>query len=71
MYIYRRYTSPALAAANYPFVYLPPGITLRCKLFPSDKFYEIRLYFLNGKAYNKAINKFLEPETVIGCKKVE
>ena len=29
------YTSPALAAASYPFVDLPPGSTLRCKLFRS------------------------------------
>ena len=34
------YTSPALAAASYPFVDLPPGNTLRCKLFPSSKFYQ-------------------------------
>ena len=33
-----RYTSPALAAASYPFVDLPPGNTLRCKLFPFSKF---------------------------------
>ena len=33
-----RYTSPALAAASYPFVDLPPGNTLRRKLFPSSKF---------------------------------
>ena len=32
------YTSPALAAASYPFVDLPPGNTLRCNLFPSSKF---------------------------------
>lgn len=31
--------------------------TLRCKPFPVDKFYEIQLYFFNGKAYNRAINK--------------
>lgn len=30
--------SPALAAANYPFVELPSGDILRCKLFPADKF---------------------------------
>jgi hypothetical protein len=35
-----RYASPALAAASYPFVDLPPGNTLRCKLFPSSKFYQ-------------------------------
>ena len=34
------YTSPALAAASYPFVGLPPGNTLRCKLFPFSKFYQ-------------------------------
>ena len=33
-----RYASPALAAASYPFVDLPPGNTLRGRLFPSDKF---------------------------------
>ena len=32
------YTSPALAAVSYPFVNLPPGNTLRCKLFLTDKF---------------------------------
>ena len=32
-----RYASPALAAASYPFVDLPSGDTLRCKLFPADK----------------------------------
>ena len=40
-----RYASPALAAASYPFVNLPSGDTLRCKLFPADKFYKISLYF--------------------------
>ena len=34
------YTSPALAAASYPFVDLPPRNTLRYKLFPSSKFYQ-------------------------------
>jgi len=33
-----RYASPALAAASYPFVDLPSGDTLRCKLFPADKY---------------------------------
>ena len=32
------YTSPALANASYPFVDLPPGNTLRCKLFSFSKF---------------------------------
>ena len=27
-----------------PFVDLPPGNTLHCKMFPSDKFYKIQLY---------------------------
>ena len=30
------YTSPALAAASYPFVDLLTGNTLRCKLFPAN-----------------------------------
>jgi hypothetical protein len=33
-----RYASPALAVASYPFVDLPSGNTLQCKLFPADKF---------------------------------
>ena len=33
-----RYASPALAAASYPFVDLPPGNALGYKLFASDKF---------------------------------
>ncbi len=36
------YTSPAPATASYPFVDLPPGNTLRCKLFPADKLHKIR-----------------------------
>lgn len=32
------YTSPALVAASYPFVDLPPGNTLHCMLFPSSEF---------------------------------
>jgi len=40
-----RYASPALAAASYPFVDLPPGNTLRCKLFSANKFYRSQLYF--------------------------
>ncbi len=51
------YPSPALAYASYPFVDLPPGIILRCKLFPSDKFAEIRLYFFYEIAYNGAGDK--------------
>ena len=51
------YPSPALATASYPFVDLQDGITLRCKLFPSDKFAEIRLYFFYEIAYNGAGDK--------------
>ena len=40
-----RYASPALAAASYPFVDLPSGDTLRCKLFPADKFHKICYLF--------------------------
>ena len=29
---------PCAGCASYPFVDLPPGNTLRCKLFPSSKF---------------------------------
>ena len=39
------FCTPALAAASYPFVDLPSGDTLRCKLFPSDKFHKIRYLF--------------------------
>ena len=41
------YASPALAAASYPFVDLPSGDTLRCKLFPADKFHKICYLFDN------------------------
>ena len=40
------YTSPALAAASYPFVDLPPGNTLRCKLLPVNKFSEKPFLFV-------------------------
>jgi len=39
------YTSPALAAASYPFVDLPVGNILRCKLSPTDKFNKDQLCF--------------------------
>ena len=39
------FCTPALAAASYPFVNLPSGDTLRCKLFPADKFYKICYLF--------------------------
>ena len=51
------YTSPALAAASYPFVDLPSGDTLRCKLFPADKFYKISLYFDGRVKYNEVDDK--------------
>ena len=34
-----------LASASYPFVDLPSGDTLRCKLFPDAKFHEICYLF--------------------------
>ena len=37
-------TSPALAAASYPFVDLLTGNTLRCKLFPANKFIHQQVY---------------------------
>lgn len=51
------YTSPALADASYPFVYLPPGNTLHCKLFPSSKFYNRPLYFSETMKYNEVNDK--------------
>ena len=52
-----RYASPALAAASYPFVDLPSGDTLRCKLFPADKLYKISLYFEGRIKYNEVNEK--------------
>ena len=52
-----RYASPALAATSYPFVDLPSGDTLRCKLFPADKFYKISLYFDGRVKYNEVDDK--------------
>ena len=52
-----RYASPALAATSYPFVDLPSGDTLRCKLFPADKFYKISLYFDGRIKYNEVNDK--------------
>jgi len=51
------YTSPALAAASYPFVDLLPGNTLRCKLFPFSKFYNRPLYFFETMKYNEVNDK--------------
>ena len=52
-----RYASPALAVTSYPFVDLPSGDTLRCKLFPADKFYKISLYFDGRIKYNEVNEK--------------
>ena len=52
-----RYASTALAATSYPFVDLPSGDTLRCKLFPADKFYKISLYFDGRIKYNEVNDK--------------
>lgn len=52
-----RYASPALATASYPFVDLPPGITLHYKLLLSDKISKIRLCFFYGIVYNEASDK--------------
>lgn len=41
-----RYTSPALAAASYPFVDLPSENVLRCKPFPADKLIIYSGFFL-------------------------
>jgi len=52
-----RCASPALAAASFPFVDLPSGDTLRCKLFLADKFYKISLYFDGRIKYNEVNDK--------------
>ena len=51
------FCTPALAAASNPFVDLPSGDTLRCKLFPADKFYKISLYFDGRVKYNEVNGK--------------
>ena len=53
---------PCAGFASYPFVDLPLGIILHCKLFPSDKFSEIRLYFFYGIVYNGDNDKSLIKE---------
>ena len=55
------FCTPALAAASYPFVDLPSGDTLRCKLFPADKFHKI--CYLFNKQYcilNSVVNWIFE-----------
>ena len=49
--------SPASAAASYPFVDLPTGNTLRCKLFSASKFYNRPLYFSETTKYNEVNDK--------------
>ena len=44
---------PTLENPTFPFVDLPSGDTLRCKLFPADKFYKISLYFDGRIKYNE------------------
>ena len=51
------FCTPALATASYPFVDLPSGDTLCCKLFPADKFYKISLYFDGRVKYNEVNGK--------------
>ena len=51
------FCTPALATASYPFVDLPSGDTLRCKLLPADKFYKISLYFEGRIKYNEVNEK--------------
>ena len=48
---------PCTAAASYPLMDLPSGDTLRCKLFPADKFYKISLYFDGRVKYNEVDDK--------------
>ena len=60
------YTSPALAAASYPFVDLPPGNTLRCKLFPFSKF-TIHLF---PKEAGHSIIKLTTDRFLCGCQRI-
>ena len=58
------YTSPALAAASYPFVDLPPGNSLQRKVFPGGKFYNRHLYFSKTMKYNEFNDKLVFVELV-------
>ena len=51
------YASPCVGFANYPFMNLPSGNTLRCKLFLFDKFHKIFLYFDDRIKYNEVKDK--------------
>jgi len=48
---------------------LPPGNTLRCKLFPSSKFCNRLLYFSETMKYNE-VNDELEIEKETGNEKI-
>ena len=54
------YTSPALAAASYPFVDLPPGNTLRYKLFPFSKLYIGLCCFFRSRQKNDILKEKFE-----------
>ena len=54
------YTSPALAAASYPFVDLPPGNTLRYKLFPFSKLYIGLCCFFRSRRKNDILEEKFE-----------
>ena len=41
---------PCAGCASYPFVDLPPGNTLRCKLFPFNKFTKSRYTYPTGQS---------------------
>ena len=62
------YTSPALAAASYPFVDLPPGNPLHCKLFPSSKFYNSSIPKSKRSLYNEVNDIIFCSESVGGLK---
>jgi len=54
------YTSPALAAASYPFVDLPLGNTLRYKLFPFSKLYIGLCCFFRSRQKNDILKEKFE-----------
>ena len=54
------YTSPALAAASYPFVDLLPENTLRYKLFPFSKLYIGLCCFFRSRQKNDILKEKFE-----------
>ncbi len=48
---------PCAGCRQLPFLDLPSGDTLRCKLFPGDKFYKSSLYFEGRIKYNEVNEK--------------